>query len=147
MHHSSPVKNSPLPPFKPLKPTSGFAATLSKPSRHRRSASGASASGVSDYLVKGSGGRGSRVDVNSATVFQLMTVPGLSQTLAQKIFVHRNRFGPFSTAHDLLRVKGVKAGWLETAEPYLMISRDSGGGTSWASLVSDVEPVRGSHFW
>lgn len=150
VHHSSPAKASPLPPFKPIKPSSSHnkynhALALQPQQFHRRSASGVSDSIISNKVnVPDPNISPSLVDVNTATVFQLMTVPGLSQSIAQKIFMHRNRFGPFSSVGDVKRVKGFKAFLLDDVGIYLTASpMDSGGGGSLTSLVSEVEAIGG----
>uniref|UniRef100_A0A1B6JDK5 Endonuclease/exonuclease/phosphatase family domain-containing protein 1 n=1 Tax=Homalodisca liturata TaxID=320908 RepID=A0A1B6JDK5_9HEMI len=51
------------------------------------------------------------VDVNSANVFLLMTLRGVSQELAANIVDYRERRGPFNTADDLLKVRGMNS-WL-----------------------------------
>lgn len=123
--HSSPLKHSPLPPFKAL-----------RSSGHRRSASG-----HGDYLLKGgSYDSPALVDVNVATVFQLMTVPGLSQSLAQTIYMHRNRFGPFHTTQELRRVKGMTSSLLENFKPYLMVTqeiRNESHRSSFSTIAGD----------
>ncbi|XP_067006752.2 endonuclease/exonuclease/phosphatase family domain-containing protein 1 [Anabrus simplex] len=47
------------------------------------------------------------VNVNTATVFELMAVHGLNQELAANVVAHRERRGPFRTIEDLLKVKGI----------------------------------------
>ncbi|XP_049857189.1 endonuclease/exonuclease/phosphatase family domain-containing protein 1-like [Schistocerca gregaria] len=59
----------------------------------------------SEFSQAGSTSR--TVDVNSATVFELMTVNGLNQELAANIVEHRLRRGPFRTLEDLAKVKGI----------------------------------------
>lgn len=61
------------------------------------------------------------INVNVGNVFQLMRVPGVSQTLAENIVMYRDRKGPFQRLDDLVRVKGVSAGVLSAIRPYLVL--------------------------
>jgi competence protein ComEA len=60
----------------------------------------------------GAGGRGvagGKVDLNTATVEQLDTLPGVGPATAQKIVADRTENGPFRSVEDLLRVPGIGA--------------------------------------
>jgi competence protein ComEA len=46
------------------------------------------------------------VDINSASVFELMTVRGLTQETAASITEYRGRRGPFHSVDQLTKVKG-----------------------------------------
>jgi len=47
------------------------------------------------------------VDINTATVEELMSVPGIGQSIAQRIAEFREKNGPFKTVDDLLKVQGI----------------------------------------
>ncbi len=47
------------------------------------------------------------VDINTATVEQLMSVPGVGQVIAQRIVEFREKNGPYSSVDDLLKVQGI----------------------------------------
>ncbi|XP_071447787.1 endonuclease/exonuclease/phosphatase family domain-containing protein 1-like isoform X2 [Hetaerina americana] len=47
------------------------------------------------------------IDINTASVFELMSVRGLNQELAANIVAYRDRRGPFRSVDDLARVKGL----------------------------------------
>ena len=55
---------------------------------------------------------GAPVDVNSATVDQLETLPGIGPTLGAAIVQERERNGPFRSVDDLNRVPGIGDGRL-----------------------------------
>lgn len=55
----------------------------------------------------------SMVAVNSATVEQLQTLPGIGEVTARRIVEYREGHGAFARAEDLLQVKGVGAQTLE----------------------------------
>ena len=48
-----------------------------------------------------------RVNINTATAEELMTLPGIGQVLAQNIIDHRNTHGNFQKTADLLLVEGI----------------------------------------
>lgn len=47
------------------------------------------------------------IDLNTATVAQLQTLPGIGPTLAQRIVSHREQHGPFRAPGDLRDVSGI----------------------------------------
>lgn len=47
------------------------------------------------------------VDINTATLEELMTLPGVGQTRAQAILDHREAEGPFAYPEDLMDVSGI----------------------------------------
>jgi competence protein ComEA len=60
-----------------------------------------------------SGVAGGKVDLNTASVEQLDTLPGVGPSTAQKIVADRTANGPFRTVDDLLRVPGIGPAKLE----------------------------------
>ncbi len=59
------------------------------------------------------------IDVNSASVEELESLPGIGPQLAGEIVRDRLRKGPFLQRNDLLRVKGVGPKKLRLIESYL----------------------------
>ena len=53
------------------------------------------------------------VSVNSATMEQLQTLPGVGKVTARSIVEYRKAHGPFARAEDLLKVKGIGGQTLE----------------------------------
>jgi competence ComEA-like helix-hairpin-helix protein len=59
------------------------------------------------------------VDINSADVAELGELPQVGPNLARRMVEHRERYGPFRTADDLLRVKGIGPKTLEALRPHV----------------------------
>ncbi|KAG8181292.1 hypothetical protein JTE90_019385 [Oedothorax gibbosus] len=60
-----------------------------------------------------------KVNVNTANVFQLMSVCRMTQEMAANIAHHRERKGPFKTLSDLSKVKGLPPDRLAIVKMYL----------------------------
>ena len=50
-----------------------------------------------------------RIDLNRATVEELMTLPGIGITLATRIVEHRRLHGPFRRPQDVIIIRGMSA--------------------------------------
>lgn len=61
----------------------------------------------------------SPVNVNAATVEELVSLPGVGPVTARKIIEYRNANGPFASVEDLLNVKGIGVAKLRKMKPYL----------------------------
>ncbi|MCS7252607.1 MAG: helix-hairpin-helix domain-containing protein [Armatimonadota bacterium] len=62
-----------------------------------------------------------RVAINTATVEQLESLPGVGPALAQRIVEYRRRNGPFKSVEELLNVKGIGEKKLEALRPYVKL--------------------------
>ena len=63
---------------------------------------------------------GERLDLNRASVAELMRLPGVGRKKAEAIAAQRTRT-PFRRLEDVLVVKGVSPGWLEKHRPRLVV--------------------------
>lgn len=51
-----------------------------------------------------------RVDLNTATAQELMTLPGIGQSKADSIISYRESHGGFQAVEDLMKIEGIKEG-------------------------------------
>jgi competence protein ComEA len=56
---------------------------------------------------------GAPIDLNTAGVDDLDTLPGVGPATAQAIVAHRDEHGPFGAVDDLLEVRGIGDARLE----------------------------------
>lgn len=61
------------------------------------------------------------VNLNTATVEQLLTLPGIGPSKAQAIVETRQKIGGFKKLEDLLRVKGIGRKTFRKLEPMLKL--------------------------
>lgn len=62
---------------------------------------------------------GYRIDVNQATVFELIHLPDIGPALAERIVHDRDQHGPFRDLEDLRRVGGIGPQTLRSIAPYV----------------------------
>ncbi|MDP8299606.1 MAG: helix-hairpin-helix domain-containing protein [Candidatus Tantalella remota] len=63
-----------------------------------------------------------RIDINTATMEDITTIPGIGEVLATRIVEYRNINGQFYSPNDLLQVKGVGDKKLEKIREYIKIN-------------------------
>jgi len=62
-----------------------------------------------------------KVNLNTATLEQLQTLPGIGEKRAADILADREANGSFSTPEDLIRVKGIGESILENLLDYITV--------------------------
>lgn len=61
------------------------------------------------------------VNLNTATLEQLMTLPGIGETKANNIMKYRELAGSFKTIEDLLNVEGIGPGIFQKLQGYITV--------------------------
>ena len=61
------------------------------------------------------------VSINNATLEELMTIPGIGSSKAQKIIEYRNNNGPFTTIEDIKNVSGIGDGVYAKIKDYITL--------------------------
>ena len=61
------------------------------------------------------------VDINTATMEELQTIPGIGESYAARIIEYRNAHGGFEYESDLLNVEGIGEKKLEKIKEYIRI--------------------------
>jgi len=68
-------------------------------------------------------GAGQKLDINTASVKQLQTLPGIGPTIAQDIVKYRQTHGAFEKIEDIMRVKGIGKKKFERIKDLIMIEK------------------------
>lgn len=63
-----------------------------------------------------------QLDVNSAEWYELVALPKIGEKKAKAIVEYRQKYGPFSSPEDLLKVKGISPEVLEEIRGYLKVA-------------------------
>jgi comEA protein len=61
------------------------------------------------------------LNINTASLADLLTLPGIGRTLAERIVQHRERNGLFAEVDELRRVKGIGGKKFEKLKPYISV--------------------------
>jgi competence protein ComEA len=75
--------------------------------------------------------QGERIDLNRASVSELMRLPGVGEKRAQAIVAQRQK-QPFRRIEDVISVKGLGRAWFQKARPNLVAGSPSGSPASAA---------------
>lgn len=65
-----------------------------------------------------------RVELNHATLEELMSLPGIGAVRAQRILEYREANGPFRQASELMNVSGIGAGIFATLRDYVYVEEN-----------------------
>ncbi|MDL1957299.1 MAG: ComEA family DNA-binding protein [Candidatus Desulfofervidus auxilii] len=48
-----------------------------------------------------------KIDINTATIEQLESLPGIGPVIAKRIIDYRKKYGPFKKIEDIMQIKGI----------------------------------------
>jgi comEA protein len=97
---------------------SAFAAR-SKPSGSPAQHSSALTQAQNDSVITTKRTQKGLVNINTATKTQLMNLPGIGPSLADRILEHRASNGPFTSTSELRKVKGIGEKKFEKLQPLI----------------------------
>ena len=63
---------------------------------------------ISGVTASGSSGSAGKININTADVTTLCTLPGIGESRASSIVAYREEHGGFSTIEDIMKVSGIK---------------------------------------
>lgn len=64
---------------------------------------------------------GSLVNLNEASIMQLLLIPNITETRAENIIIYRNNNGPFLNVEQLMNVKGIGSATYEKIYKYFIV--------------------------
>lgn len=62
-----------------------------------------------------------RININTATVKELTTIPGIGETLSARIMEYRSEYGDFTREDELLKVEGIGPKKFEKIRKYVKV--------------------------
>ncbi len=98
-------------------PEIATAQSTSGTGRHHRGRSRGSGSRGGAHKLQ----PGQTLDVNTAGADQLVSLPGVGPSLAQRIVDYRQQYGPFQTADDLQNVPGIGPSKFDKLQPFVRL--------------------------
>jgi competence protein ComEA len=61
------------------------------------------------------------ININTASQDELMSLPGIGRTTAQKIIQYREQNGPFVNTEDIINVSGIGSGTFERIKDLITV--------------------------
>lgn len=64
---------------------------------------------------------GEKININTASVKELIRIPGIGPKIAQRIYKYRKRIGKFKKVEELINIKGIGPKKLQKIKPYITL--------------------------
>lgn len=74
-------------------------------------------------VLSESGASDGRIDINSAGVAELMTLPGIGSAKAETIVTYRKEHGAFLRIEDLMNIPGIKEGIFRQIKEHIKVNK------------------------
>lgn len=68
-------------------------------------------------------GKDGKIDINTATAAEIMTLPGIGSSKANAIIAYRETYGAFSCIEDLMKVPGIKDGIFQQMKEHIKVNK------------------------
>lgn len=82
---------------------------------------GSIASSEQVQTIDNNGNTSTKIDLNTATKEQLMTLPGIGESKADAILAYREENGVFQTTEDLKKISGIKDGVFQKLKDLIIV--------------------------
>jgi comEA protein len=76
---------------------------------------------MNDSLAADSINITTKVDLNSATKTELMSLPGIGEAMAERIMLYRDEKGRFKTVNELRKIKGIGEKKFDKLKPHIEV--------------------------
>lgn len=86
---------------------------------------GGEAEGTHSFMDQEDTENDSKVNINTASEEELMTIPGIGETRAKSILKYREEQGGFQVIEDLMNVEGIKEGVFEKLKDSITVNAGS----------------------
>ena len=63
----------------------------------------------------------SKVNINTASISELTTIPGIGESKANKIISYRTEHGKFNSIEDIMNISGIKEGLFNKVKDYICV--------------------------
>lgn len=108
-------------PAHTMRQPSGAKPALSMASDEAGEAASGSAEAVTSSSTAQASGS-NRININTATLTRLKELPGIGESKARAIIAYRDDHGPFRSAEELMKVKGIGAKTFESLQDRIAVS-------------------------